>query len=96
MASNSQFLAYVLEGKSGYVLRLIQPETSNRALLKGFVGAVLDVSFAHGSSGLLACVDEGGNVYLWDMNKVEEVTKAPTYPHTTSSTLVRQQLVPLV
>lgn len=78
VASNSQFLAYVLEGKSGYVVRLIQPETSNRSLLKGFVGAVLDVSFAHSDSGLLGCVDEGGNVYLWNMSRVEEVAKAPT------------------
>lgn len=73
----------MLEGKSGYVLRLIQPETSNRALLKGFVGAVVDVAFAHRDSSLLACVDEGGNMYLWDLSRVEDITKASTYPTAT-------------
>ncbi len=82
VASNDQYLAYVLEGKSGYVLRVLQPETSNRALLKGFVGGVLDVAFAHRGSSLLAAVDEGGNVYVWDLSRVEEITKAPTYPMT--------------
>ncbi len=72
----------MLEGKSGYVLRVLQPETSNRALLKGFVGGVLDVAFAHRGSSLLAAVDEGGNVYVWDLSRVEEITKAPTYPMT--------------
>ncbi len=64
------------------MLRLLQPETSNRALLKGFVGGVLDVAFAHRGSSLLAAVDEGGNVYLWDLSKVEDITKAPSYPLT--------------
>ena len=62
------------------MLRLIQPETGNRALLKGFVGAVVDVSFAHAHSNYLACVDQGGNVYVWDLDLVHELPKAQSYP----------------
>ena len=68
VASNDRYMAYVLEGRSGYVLRLIQQETNGRALLKGFTGAVVDVAFAHSNSNLLAAVDQGGNVYVWDLD----------------------------
>ena len=72
VASNNQYLSYVLEGRNGYVLRLIHQETNNRVLLKGFVGAIVDVAFYHANSNLLACVDEGGNLYIWDLDKSEE------------------------
>ena len=80
VASNRQYLVYVLEGRNGHVLRLIQQETNNRALLKGFVGAILDVSFAHANSNLLACVDQGGNVYIWDLDRTQDVSKIQLYP----------------
>ena len=68
VASNNQYLSYVLETRNGYVLRLLRQGTNGRALLKGFVGAVVDVVFCHANSNLLACVDEGGNLYLWDLD----------------------------
>ena len=78
MASNNKYLSYVLEGRNGYVLRLIQQETNNRALLKAFVGAVVDVAFWHANSNLLACVDQGGNVYVWDLDRTTEETQIQT------------------
>ena len=72
VASNREYLSYVLEGRNGYVLRLIHQETNSRALLKGFVGAIVDVAFYHTNSNLLACVDEGGNLYIWDLDKAAE------------------------
>ena len=48
------------------------------------MGGVLDVAFAHHGSNLLAAVDEGGNVYLWDLNRVEDITAAATYPDNSS------------
>ena len=72
VASNSQYLSYVLEGRNGYVLRLIKQEGSGKALLKGFVGAVVDVAFCHAGSNLLACVDQGGNLYIWDFDRLKD------------------------
>ncbi len=72
VASNSQYLSYVLEGRNGYVLRLIEQETNSRALLKGFVGAIVDVAFCHVNSNLLSCMDQGGNLYLWDLDKSKD------------------------
>ena len=80
VASNKKYVAYVLEGRSGYVIRLIQNESSNRALLKNFVGTILDVSFAHANSNLLACVDQGGNLYIWDLDRAKDMTDIQTYP----------------
>ena len=76
VAANTNFIAYILEGRSGYVLRVIHRQTNNRALLKGFTGPVLDVGFAPGSSGLLACVDQGGNLFVWNLGKTETLTDA--------------------
>lgn len=78
VASNNQYLSYVLESRSGYVMRLIQPSTNSRTLLKGFVGAIVDVAFCHAGSNLLACVDEGGNLYLWDLDRTKDVSKTQT------------------
>ena len=80
VASNNQYLAYILEGRSGYVLRVIQQDTNNRALLKGFVGAIQDVAFAHANSNLLACTDQGGNLHVWDLDKANDFSKIQSYP----------------
>ena len=80
VASNNQYLAYILEGRSGYVLRVIQQDSNNRALLKGFVGAIQDVAFAHTNSNFLACIDQGGNLCVWDLDKATDVSKIQSYP----------------
>ena len=76
VASNSNYIAYVIEGRSGYVLRLIHRQTNSRTLLKGFTGAILDVGFAPGSSSLLASVDQGGNLFVWDLSKTDTLSEA--------------------
>ena len=93
VASNNRYLAYVLEGRSGYVIRLIQNESNNRVLLKGFVGAILDVSFAHATSNLLSCVDEGGNVHIWDLDRVKDFSNIQEYPITHSMMNVHNVLI---
>ena len=55
---------YIL-GRLGYVVRLLDPETASRILIKGFVGMISELAFSHKDSNTLACVDEGGNVYVW-------------------------------
>lgn len=81
VASNNKYLSYVLEGRSGYVLRLIEVETNTRCLLKGFVGPVVDVEFCHADSNILACVDKGGNLYVWDLDKAKKDTELQMYVH---------------
>ena len=55
----------VISGRSGYVVRLLNPQTASRTLIKGFVGMISELAFSHKDSNTLACVDEGGNVYIW-------------------------------
>ena len=43
-------------------------ETKNRALLKKFVGKVVDVAFACAHTNILAAVDEGGNLHVYDLD----------------------------
>ena len=54
-----------VSGRQGYVVRLLNPETASRTLIKGFVGMISELAFSHKDSNTLACVDEGGNVYIW-------------------------------
>ena len=76
VAYNQHYVAYILEGRSGYVLRLIHQQTNSRTLLKGFTGPLLDVAFAADLSNLLACVDQGGNLFVWDLNRAPAVSEA--------------------
>ena len=76
VAYNNRYITYVLEARNGYLLRLIHQETNARALLKGFTGPVLDVAFAHATSDLLACVDQGGNLFIWDLDRSPELSEA--------------------
>lgn len=61
----SQLLSKIISGRQGYVVRLLNPETATRTLIKGFVGTISELAFSHKDSNMLACVDEGGNVYIW-------------------------------
>lgn len=71
IASNNQYLAYVLESRTGYVIRIIQLITKDRTLLKKFTGQVVDLSFAHNSSNMLAAIDEGGNLFVYDLDNAK-------------------------
>ena len=79
IASNSQYYAYVVSSRHGYTIRVIQRATKNKALLKNFVGQVVDLSFAHSGSNKLAAVDQAGNVYYYDLEQangdVEQIEK---------------------
>ena len=68
IASNAQYYAYAIVAKSGYAIRILQRENKNRALLKGFVGHVVDLAFAHSGSNKLAVVDQAGNLYYYNLD----------------------------
>jgi hypothetical protein len=65
-------------GKSGGIVRVINRKTAERALLKGFVGQVIDLAFAQHSSVILGAVDEIGNMFIYEIidgdGKIEYVT----------------------
>ena len=49
------------------MVRVLSLDFNERSLLKGFTGAVTDLAFAHIDSSLLACVDEAGNLMVWQL-----------------------------
>lgn len=68
IASNNEYLAYILDGRTGPVIRIIQLDTKNRTLLKKFTGTIVDISFASAKSNMLGAVDEGGNIFVYDLD----------------------------
>lgn len=68
MESNT-FLLFLLKGVSSVgMVRVLSIGTAERTLLKGFTGGVADLGFAHLNSNQLACVDEAGNLFVWQLN----------------------------
>lgn len=49
------------------MIRILSVCFAERSLLKGFTGAVTDLAFAHVDSSLLGCVDEAGNLMVWQL-----------------------------
>lgn len=49
------------------MIRVLSLGFAERSLLKGFTGAVTDLAFAHLDSSLLGCVDEAGNLMVWQL-----------------------------
>lgn len=49
------------------MIRVLSVTFAERSLLKGFTGAVTDLAFAHLDSSLLGCVDEAGNLMVWQL-----------------------------
>lgn len=68
IAVSNSFLAYAIKGANNQsMIRVLSVGFTERALLKGFTGAVTDLAFAHLDSSLLGCVDEAGNLVVWQL-----------------------------
>ncbi|KAM9854979.1 enhancer of mRNA-decapping protein 4 [Aulostomus maculatus] len=68
IAVSNSFLAYAIRGANNHaMIRVLSVSFSERSLLKGFTGAVTDLAFAHLDSSLLGCVDEAGNLMVWQL-----------------------------
>ncbi|XP_043937990.1 enhancer of mRNA-decapping protein 4 [Protopterus annectens] len=81
IAVSNTYVAYAIRGASGSpVVRVISLVTAERILLKGFVGGVADLAFAHLNSDQLACLDEVGNLFVWQLTmkngKIQETVLA--------------------
>ncbi|TRY86657.1 hypothetical protein DNTS_005009 [Danionella cerebrum] len=73
----NSYLAYAIRGANNHsMVRVLQLGSTERLLLKGFTGAVTDLAFAHLDSTLLGCVDEAGNMFIWQLtshgSKIQE------------------------
>lgn len=66
-----------LSGKSGFLLRILNRKTVQKALIKGFTGDIEDVSFAHYTSDLLACIDSAGDIFVWTISEEDDNIKYP-------------------
>lgn len=49
------------------MIRVLSVSFAERLLLKGFTGTITDLAFAHIDSSLLGCVDEAGNLMVWQL-----------------------------
>ncbi|XP_072242786.1 enhancer of mRNA-decapping protein 4 isoform X1 [Leuresthes tenuis] len=68
IAVSNSFLAYAIRGANNHAMvRVLSLDFNERSLLKGFTGAVTDLAFAHIDSSLLGCVDEAGNLMVWQL-----------------------------
>ncbi|XP_068588037.1 enhancer of mRNA-decapping protein 4 [Cebidichthys violaceus] len=68
IAVSNSFLAYAIRGANNHaMIRVLSVSFAERSLLKGFTGAVTDLAFAHLDSSLLGCVDEAGNLMVWQL-----------------------------
>uniref|UniRef100_A0A4W4HA83 Enhancer of mRNA-decapping protein 4 n=1 Tax=Electrophorus electricus TaxID=8005 RepID=A0A4W4HA83_ELEEL len=68
IAVSNAYLAYAIRGANNHaMIRVLRLGSSERTLLKGFTGAVTDLAFAHLDSALLGCVDEAGNMFIWQL-----------------------------
>ncbi|KAJ3596303.1 hypothetical protein NHX12_002712 [Muraenolepis orangiensis] len=68
IAVSNSFLAYAIKGANNQaMIRVLSLGSTDRSLLKGFTGAVTDLGFAHLDSPLLGCVDEAGNLFVWQL-----------------------------
>ena len=66
-----------LSGKTGFMLRILNRETVQKTLIKGFTGSIEDVAFAHYNSDHLACIDAAGDVFIWTISENDDKIKYP-------------------
>ncbi|XP_051239095.1 enhancer of mRNA-decapping protein 4 isoform X2 [Dicentrarchus labrax] len=68
IAVSNSFVAYAIRGANNHaMIRVLSVDFGERSLLKGFTGAVTDLAFAHLDSSMLGCVDEAGNLMVWQL-----------------------------
>uniref|UniRef100_A0A3Q1GXM9 Enhancer of mRNA-decapping protein 4 n=1 Tax=Acanthochromis polyacanthus TaxID=80966 RepID=A0A3Q1GXM9_9TELE len=61
------YIQFFLGANNHAMIRVLTVDFAERSLLKGFTGAVTDLAFAHLDSSLLGCVDEAGNLMVWQL-----------------------------
>ncbi|NP_001079552.1 enhancer of mRNA-decapping protein 4 [Xenopus laevis] len=68
IAVSNDYIAYATRGANGSAMvRVLSLTTAERILLKGITGSVTDLAFAHLKSNHLACLDEAGSLFVWQL-----------------------------
>ncbi|OCT82169.1 enhancer of mRNA-decapping protein 4-like isoform X2 [Xenopus laevis] len=69
IAVSNDYIAYATRGANGSAMvRVLSLTTAERILLKGITGSVTDLAFAHLKSNQLACLDEAGSLFVWQLS----------------------------
>ncbi|MFT7799988.1 enhancer of mRNA-decapping protein 4-like [Arapaima gigas] len=88
------YLAYTIRGANNYaMIRVLNLRTTERTLLKGFAGTVTDLAFAHLDSSQLACVDEAGNLYVWQFSSSGGKIQYPLEDHSDTLLNLNRRLI---
>ncbi|KAG8437789.1 hypothetical protein GDO86_008481, partial [Hymenochirus boettgeri] len=76
------YIAYATRGANGSAMvRVLSVTTAERILLKGIAGGVTDLAFAHLNSNHLACLDEAGSLFVWQLTMINEKLQVDTVVH---------------
>uniref|UniRef100_A0A8C7F2S7 Enhancer of mRNA-decapping protein 4 n=1 Tax=Oncorhynchus kisutch TaxID=8019 RepID=A0A8C7F2S7_ONCKI len=89
IAVSNSYLAYAIRGANNQaMIRVLSLGSAERTLLKGFTGAVTDLAFAHLDSTLLGCVDEAGNLVIWQLTLVVHIRRPEDTPLNSNRRLI--------
>uniref|UniRef100_T2MBE8 Enhancer of mRNA-decapping protein 4 n=1 Tax=Hydra vulgaris TaxID=6087 RepID=T2MBE8_HYDVU len=77
VSCNNKYIAYVLPSKKNDDhVRVINLVTSMRVLLRGFTMKVIDLCFESLTSNLLACVDQEGTLFIFEILEEDGTVKS--------------------
>ena len=71
ICENENYLAYILHGKSGCIVRLMHKQSEQRQLIKSFTSTVVDLVFVHVAYDMIACLELSGTVTVWLISSPE-------------------------
>ena len=71
ICENESYLAYILHGKSGCIVRLMHKQSEQRQLIKSFTSSVVDLVFVHVAYDMIACLELSGTVTVWLISSPE-------------------------
>ena len=72
VCENDNFLAYILHGKNGCLVRLIHKQSEQRELIKLFTSTVVDLVFVHTTCDIIACLEVSGIITVWSLENKDE------------------------
>ncbi|KAL8593052.1 hypothetical protein ACOMHN_017978 [Nucella lapillus] len=76
---DGEFVAFSIKTKSACAIRVMHNTSSDRKLIRGFTGSVVDVAFAHSSEVIVAGVDDLGTllVYACKLDQQGDIVPTP-------------------
>ncbi|XP_076449707.1 enhancer of mRNA-decapping protein 4-like [Babylonia areolata] len=75
---DGDFVAFSIKTKDGSAIRIMHNTATDRKLIKGFAGNVVDVSFAHSPEAIVAAVDDLGSLLVFSCKLSQQGVIIPT------------------